>query len=216
MKEIESVAKKESCPTVIAYQTRNLHSHTKRNQLDEQHSLYMPNWLIGLLDECAVLSTLKQLELNCKLVDGVAQHPILQENGYWLEESLGVGTYGAVLKAQYLRPRRDLQLSSDVKFADADVKVISKTLIPSDVLHSVRNKETFIQLSVGTHENIVTLFMALETDGFFFMPMEFCGEGDLFRTVKNEKSIGERHAIRYAIHLFRGITFLRSRGTTSI
>ena len=216
-KEIESgSAKKESCPRVhMAHQSEKLQSHKKRTRLDKQHTIYVPNWLVGLPDECAVLSTLKQLERNCKLVEGVAQHPILQENGYWLEKSLGVGTYGAVFKAQYLRPRLGLQLSSDVQFADAAVKVISKTLIPSEVLDSVRNKETFIQLSVGTHANIVTLFMALETDGFFLMPMEFCGEGDVFRTVKKEKSIGERRAVRYAIHLFRGITFLHSRGTTS-
>ena len=170
---------------------------------------YVPTWLVGLPETCATRKALRALELRHR--DG-AQHPALQEHGYWLEEKLGVGSYGAVCRATYVRPRLDL-LGERFESRPAAVKVIAKSLVPRDGVRSVRIHEVYIQLSVGVHENLVTLYMALETEHFLFMPMELCGGGEMLDIVQNVKGgLDEQSVVRYAIHLCRAIAYLHSRG----
>ena len=173
-------------------------------------SSYVPTWLVGLPETCATRRALRALELRHR---ESAQHPALQEHGYWLEEKLGVGAYGAVCRATYVRPRRDLlSLGERFESRPAAVKVIAKSLVPCNGVHSVRIHEVYIQLCVGVHENLVTLYMALETEHFLFMPMELCG-GEMLNIVQNVKGgLDEQRVVRYTIHLCRAIAYLHSRG----
>lgn len=170
---------------------------------------YVPTWLSQAPDTCVVRERLRELELRHPQT---AQHPVLQEHGYWLESRLGEGAYGAVLRAAYVRPRRD-PLGDRFECTAAAVKVIAKHLVESGTASSVREKEAYIQLCVGTHANLVAVFMALETDHFMFIAMEFCAADDLLNIVKERRAeLDERKVVRYAIHLCRAVAFLHSKG----
>lgn len=137
------------------------------------------------------------------------QHPALIEKGYWLHENIGAGAYGVVMRGKYVRPG---SAANDTTLADVAIKIVCKKFLNQSMVNSAIANEATMQLCLGNHENLITLFLCIETEYFVFLPMEYCAYGDVLDRVQKERSLPEDQVALYSLHLTRALAYLHSRG----
>jgi len=118
--------------------------------------------------------------------------------GYALEEVLGRGGMGVVLRARHLATGRAVAL---------------KGLLYTDVDAIARfTREAQAQAAVDDHPNVVRVYEAGNLDGQCYLAMELLGGGDLAQRLKLEGGLPPREAAAIVAQLARGLDHVHTQG----
>ena len=98
---------------------------------------------------------------------------------------LGKGAFGSVYEAKF---KRDNELSTKVA-----VKLIDKSLCSKKGMTDRIKNEIEIHSSLH-HCNILELYTYFEDDGYFYLVMELCENGELYKFVKRNSLCGNEKA----------------------
>jgi serine/threonine protein kinase len=124
----------------------------------------------------------------------------LSFGNYVVEDELGQGGMGVVLRARHKRMKRHVAIKVLAPAVTQDAGAIAR-------FH--REVEAAAQLS---HPNIVGAHDADEIDGRFFLVMEFVDGRDLSSIVKRNGPLGAEQAVDAILQAARGLEFAHARG----
>ena len=119
---------------------------------------------------------------------------------YVIQDKLGQGGMGMVLKAEHQRMKRTVAL-----------KVLSPTVIQTPELVSRFQREVQAAARL-THPNIVAAFDADEFHGTHYLVIEYVDGSDLSAIVKKKGPLSINHAVNCVLQAAQGLEFAHSQG----
>ena len=122
-----------------------------------------------------------------------------------LEKKIGQGQYGEVYKG-FLKSKPDVQIA---------VKMLEKEKMSKEKLKEYKNTELSILMN-NKHKNLVKIVGSVEESSKnYYIPMEYCENGDLATFIESRRSRKEDVSESYCIFIFKqvleGIAELHSR-----
>jgi serine/threonine protein kinase len=156
-----------------------------------------PNDMKGLATELVRAGKLTKYQA-INLIQGRLKYLLFGE--YLVQEKLGQGGMGQVLKAQHRRMKRMVAL-----------KLMSSEALKNP--DAVRRFEREVQAAARLiHPNIVTAFDANEHEGMHFFVMEFVDGIDLGALSKTHGPLPVKMALDYTLQAARGLAYAHGRG----
>ncbi|EFC49845.1 predicted protein, partial [Naegleria gruberi] len=91
------------------------------------------------------------------------------------------------------------------------IKKIDKELLLNDYNVDRLNSEITIHLNMN-HENIVELYLYFEQNNSYYLVMEYCKGGDMYKFLKKQKTFNEAQSKHYLTQIVNALIYLQSFG----
>ncbi|KAL9641880.1 hypothetical protein ABK040_000818 [Willaertia magna] len=116
-------------------------------------------------------------------------------------KQIGKGSFGYVFKSCSVHGKKPI----------VAVKKIDREAILNEYSRERLQKEIEIHLNMN-HENIVELYLYFEEEGAYYLVMELCENGELYRLLRKVNRFNESQAKFYFVQILEALLYLQSFG----